>query len=94
MDSHKTVSTTHNLFEEKEEPKWYQTEVLLLTSLTPYCYSARPNWLTVSFSMACPDLTLKYNLFYLWSFFRIRQRVAAKEERAAKVRQQMKIIQQ
>ena len=44
--------------------------------------------------MACPDLTLKYTLLHLWSFFRIRQRVAAKEERAAKVRQQMKIIQQ
>ena len=34
--SHKTVSTGHNLFEEKGEPKWYQTEILLLTSLTPY----------------------------------------------------------
>ena len=34
--SHKTVSTTHNLFEEKGEPKWYRTEILPLTSLTPY----------------------------------------------------------
>ena len=34
--SHKTVSTDHNLFEEKGEPKRYQTEVLPLTSLTPY----------------------------------------------------------
>ena len=34
--SRKIVSTNHNLFEEKGEPKWYQTEVLLLTSLTPY----------------------------------------------------------
>ena len=34
--SHKTVSTNHNLFEEKSEPKRYQTEVLPLTSLTPY----------------------------------------------------------
>ena len=34
--SHKTVSTIHNLFEEKEEPKRYRTEVLPLTSLTPY----------------------------------------------------------
>ena len=34
--SHKTVSTNHNLFEEKGEQKWYRTEVLLLTSLTPY----------------------------------------------------------
>ena len=34
--SHKTVSTSHNLSEEKGEPKRYQTEVLPLTSLTPY----------------------------------------------------------
>jgi len=34
--SHKTVSTNHNLFEEKGEPKRYRTEVLPLTSLTPY----------------------------------------------------------
>ena len=34
--SHTTVSTNHNLFEEKREPKRYRTEVLPLTSLTPY----------------------------------------------------------
>ena len=34
--SHKTVSTNHNLFEEKGEPKRYRTEVLPLTSLTPH----------------------------------------------------------
>ena len=34
--SHKTVSTNHNLFEEKGEPKGYRTEVLPLTSLMPY----------------------------------------------------------
>ena len=34
--SHRTVSTNHNLFEEKGEPKWIRTEVPLLTSLTPY----------------------------------------------------------
>ena len=39
--SHKTVSTNHNLSEEKGEPKWNETEVLPLTSLT-----ARPNRLT------------------------------------------------
>ena len=33
--SHKTVSTNHNLSEEKGEPKQYRTEVLPLTSLTP-----------------------------------------------------------
>ena len=33
--SHKTVSTNHNLFEEKVEPKRFRTEVLPLTSLTP-----------------------------------------------------------
>ena len=34
--SHETVSTNHNLFEEKGEPKRYRTEVLPLTSLPPY----------------------------------------------------------
>ena len=33
---HRTVSTNYNLFEEKGEPKRYRTEVLPLTSLTPY----------------------------------------------------------
>ena len=39
--SHRTVSTNHNLSEEKGEPKRYRTEVLPLTSLTPY-RSAKP----------------------------------------------------
>ena len=34
--SHKTVSINHNLCEEKGELKWYRTEVLPLTSITPY----------------------------------------------------------
>ena len=34
--SHKTVSINHNLSEEKGQPKRYRTEVLPLTSLTPY----------------------------------------------------------
>ena len=34
--SHKIVSTNHNLSEEKGEPKRYRTEVLPLISLTPY----------------------------------------------------------
>ena len=34
--SHKTVSTNHHLLEEKGEPKRYRTEVLPLTSPTPY----------------------------------------------------------
>ena len=33
---HKTVSTDHNLFEQRGEPKRYRTEVLPLTSQTPY----------------------------------------------------------
>ena len=33
--SHQTVSTNHNLSEEKGEPKRYRTEVLPLISLTP-----------------------------------------------------------
>ena len=36
MDSNRTVSTNHNLFEEKGEPKRYRTEVFPLTSLPPY----------------------------------------------------------
>ena len=39
--SHKTVSTNHNLFEEKGEPNRSRAEALLLTSLT-----ARPHRLT------------------------------------------------
>ena len=39
--SHTTVSTNYNPFEEKGEPKRYQTEVLPLTSLKPY-HSAKP----------------------------------------------------
>ena len=34
--SHKTMSTNHNLSEEKGEPNRYRPEVLPLTSLTPY----------------------------------------------------------
>ena len=35
--SHRTVSTNHNLFEENGEPKRYRAEVLPLTNLTvPY----------------------------------------------------------
>ena len=34
--SHRTVSTNHNLFEEKGAPKRYRTAVLPLTNLTPY----------------------------------------------------------
>ena len=34
--SHKTVFSDHNLSEERGEPKRYRTEVLPLTSLTPY----------------------------------------------------------
>ena len=37
----KTVSTNHNPFEEKGEPKRNRVEALLLTSLTPYRW-ARP----------------------------------------------------
>ena len=43
--SHKTVSTNHNLFEEKGEPKRYRTEVLPLTSLW-HSHTAMPNRLT------------------------------------------------
>ena len=39
--SHRTVSTNHNLFEEKGEPKRHRTEVLPLASLTPYPWAKR-----------------------------------------------------
>ena len=48
--SHKIVSTNHNFFEEKGEPKRYRTEFLPLTSVS---LTARPNRLTV-----IPDITL------------------------------------
>ena len=34
--SHKTVSTNHNLFEKKGGPKRNQAKALVITSLTPY----------------------------------------------------------
>ena len=37
--SPRTVSTNHNLSEEKGEPKRYRTEVLPHTNLTPYRYA-------------------------------------------------------
>ena len=40
--SHKTVSTNHNLVEAKGEPKRYRTEVLPLTSLTLTRHAKRP----------------------------------------------------
>ena len=40
--SHRTVSTNHNLSEEKGEPKRYRTEVLPLTNLKPVL-----NWANV-----------------------------------------------
>ena len=39
--TNKIVSTDHNFCDEKGEPKRIRTEVLLLTSLTPY-RSAKP----------------------------------------------------
>ena len=51
--SHRTVSTDHNLSEEKGEPKRYRTEVLLLISLTPYLYRyAKPAHI-LSFFLSC-----------------------------------------
>ena len=51
--SHKTMSTNHNLSEEKGEPKLYRTEVLPLT--TAYL-TARPNRLTNVVSSVDPDI--------------------------------------
>ena len=48
--SHKTVSTDHNLVEEKGEPKRYRTEVLPLTSLRPYRW-AKPTQASGCFTL-------------------------------------------
>ena len=44
----KVVSTNHDLFEEKGEPKRYQTEVLPLTNLKPVLigrmFVREPSW--------------------------------------------------
>ena len=45
--SHRTVSRSHSLFEEKGEPKRYLTEVLPLTILTPY-RQAKPAYTVIS----------------------------------------------
>ena len=50
--SHMTVSTNHNLFEEKGEPKRYRTEVLPLTNLEGLI--ARPNRLTDQDAVSVP----------------------------------------
>ena len=56
--SRKTVSTNHNLFEEKGEPKWYRTEVLPLTSLKPVL-----NWANVCSPEHTSDTTTNYDSF-------------------------------
>ena len=56
--SHKTVSTDHNLFEEKGQPKRYGTEVLPLTSLKPVL-----NWANVSSPEHTSDTSTNYNSF-------------------------------
>ena len=48
VQSHKAVYTNHNLSEEKGEPKRYRTEVLPLTSLTPYRQAKPAHNFTVS----------------------------------------------
>ena len=50
--SHKTVSTNHNLSEEKGEPKRNGAEALLLTSLTPY------RWFTQAHDRVCEGAVL------------------------------------
>ena len=49
--SHRTVSTNHNLFEEKGEPKRYRTEVLPLTSRTPYRWAKPAHLCEMSVSL-------------------------------------------
>ena len=63
--SHKTVSTNHNLFEEKGEPKRYRTEVLPLTSLTPYP-AARPNRFTFADCVFVLINSVLLNILCFW----------------------------
>ena len=56
--SHKTVSTNHNLFEEKGEPKRYRTEVLRLTSL-----KAVLNWANFCLPEHTSDTSTNYDSF-------------------------------
>ena len=48
--SHKTVSTNHNLFEDKGAPKRHRTEVLPLTNRTPYRW-AKPAHSYITFGV-------------------------------------------
>ena len=59
--SHNTVSTNHNLSDEKGEPKRYRTEVLPLTSLTPYRW-AKPAHIVLP-SLRTLKTTLKTDFF-------------------------------
>ena len=54
--SQRTVSTNHNLFEEKGKPNRYRTEVLPITSNTSL--TARPNRLTHSSVITVPPSIL------------------------------------
>ena len=56
--SRKTMSRNHNLFEEKGEPKRYQTEVLPLTSLKPVL-----NWANVCVAEHTSDTSTIYDSF-------------------------------
>ena len=56
--SHKTVSTNHNLSEEKGEPNRYRTEVLPLTSLKPVL-----DWANVCSPEHTSDTSMNYDSF-------------------------------
>ena len=57
--SHRTVSTNHNLFEEKGEPKRFRTEVLPLTSLTPYRQAKPAHTYPLALARFFYDLSLR-----------------------------------
>ena len=56
--SHRTVSTNHNFFEEKGQPKRYRTEVLPLTNLKPVL-----NWANVCSPEHTSDTSTNYDSF-------------------------------
>ena len=76
--SHKTVSTNHNLSEEKGEPKRYHTEVLPLISLTPY-RQAKP-------ALYQPVSRKLFLYFILWSLKPISVRATVVLSRACGVK--------
>ena len=68
-DSRKTVSTDHNLSEEKGEPKRYRTEVLPLTNLRPnrLTLTKAYKYIFIIFALTQPQPRVFINIYSLSS---------------------------